>query len=370
MKELLDQVRAWQAEGAGLGRAVVVRTFGSAPRPEGANLVVTADGRLAGSVSGGCVEGAAFDEIQRARADGVDRVIRYGISDEQAWDVGLACGGTIDVLVEPFVRPEVVEAAAGRGGVAVVIPLPADAPPAAFGLHAAGSRRGARTSVHRRRGWHARRIQWVARGRRGDRARGPRPAGPRRVDHGGGRRPPVVPRGVPGLAAPGDHRCRPGGDAALAHGARAGLRDRRGGRARGVRHDGAFPGRRRPRRRVARRGRRGDRPGSGRRGRRADSRRQVRRAGDRRGAAPRLSLRRRGRLAQDAGRPTGAPAGGRGGGGRPGTAARADRPRPRRAGAGGDGARDHGRDRGASGTAERACRCGTWRGHDRRRRRG
>jgi xanthine dehydrogenase accessory factor len=139
MKELLDQVRAWQAEGADVGRAVVVRTFRSVPRPEGANLVATADGRLAGSVSGGCVEGAAFEEIQRARADGVDRVIRYGISDEQAWDVGLACGGTIDVLVEPFVRPEVVAAAAGRGGVAVVIPLPSDAPPAGFGPHAAGA---------------------------------------------------------------------------------------------------------------------------------------------------------------------------------------------------------------------------------------
>jgi xanthine dehydrogenase accessory factor len=139
MKELLDQVRAWQAEGAELGRAVVVRTFGSAPRPEGASLVVTADGRLAGSVSGGCVEGAAFEEIQRARADGVDRVIRYGISDEQAWDVGLACGGTIDVLVEPFVRPEVLEAAAGRGGTAVVIPLPADAPPPVFGPHRPGA---------------------------------------------------------------------------------------------------------------------------------------------------------------------------------------------------------------------------------------
>ncbi len=139
MKELLDQVRAWQAEGADLGRAVVVRTFGSAPRPEGANLVVTADGRLAGSVSGGCVEGAAFEEIQRARTDGVARVIRYGISDEQAWDVGLACGGTIDVLVEPLLRPEVVAAAAGRRGVAVVIPLPADAPPPASGPHAPGA---------------------------------------------------------------------------------------------------------------------------------------------------------------------------------------------------------------------------------------
>ena len=138
MKELLDQVRAWQAEGAALGRAVVVRTFGSAPRPEGANLIATADGRLAGSVSGGCVEGAAFEEIQRARADGVSRVIRYGISDEQAWDVGLACGGTIDVLVEPFLRPEVVAAASGRGGMAVVIPLPADTPAPAFGPHETG----------------------------------------------------------------------------------------------------------------------------------------------------------------------------------------------------------------------------------------
>ena len=139
MKELLGQVRAWQAEGADLGRAVVVRTFGSAPRPEGATLVVTSDGRLAGSVSGGCVEGAAFDEILRARGDGVSRVIRYGISDEQAWDVGLACGGTIDVLVEPILRPEIVAAAAGRGGVAVVIPLPADAPGPAFGPHPPGA---------------------------------------------------------------------------------------------------------------------------------------------------------------------------------------------------------------------------------------
>jgi xanthine dehydrogenase accessory factor len=139
MRELLDQVRAWQAEGAEMGRAVVVRTFGSAPRPEGATLVVTADGRLAGSVSGGCVEGAAFEEIGRARAHGVARVVRYGISDEQAWDVGLACGGTIDVLVEPLLRAEVLEAAAGPGGVAVVVPLPADAPPPTFGPHERGA---------------------------------------------------------------------------------------------------------------------------------------------------------------------------------------------------------------------------------------
>jgi len=143
MKELLDTLAAWEAEGVSVGRAVVVRTFGSAPRPEGAVLLTTSDGRLAGSVSGGCVEGAAYEEIAKTRATGQARVIRYGISDEQAWDVGLACGGTIDVLVEPFVRPEAVAAAratsAGRGaGRAVVTPLPPDAPGPEFGPHAPG----------------------------------------------------------------------------------------------------------------------------------------------------------------------------------------------------------------------------------------
>ena len=143
MQELLDTLDGWRAEGAGVGRAVVVRTFGSAPRPEGAVLLVTDDGRLAGSVSGGCVEGAAAEEIAAARRTGRQRVIRYGISDEQAWDVGLACGGTIDVLVAPGVPEAAVEAAretaAGRGaGRVVVTPLPADAPPAEFGPHAPG----------------------------------------------------------------------------------------------------------------------------------------------------------------------------------------------------------------------------------------
>jgi xanthine dehydrogenase accessory factor len=146
MKELLETLAGWQAAGtdpADVGRAVVVRTFGSAPRPEGAVLLYGRDGRIAGSVSGGCVEGAAAEEIDRARATGHARVIRYGISDEQAWDVGLACGGTIDVLVEPVAPAIVVDAArrsvgAGGHGSAVVTPLPADSPPGVFGAHEPG----------------------------------------------------------------------------------------------------------------------------------------------------------------------------------------------------------------------------------------
>jgi xanthine dehydrogenase accessory factor len=129
---LLPELDTWRATGASAARAVVIRTFGSAPRPEGAVMLVSSDGRLAGSVSGGCVEGAAYEEVERARADGKARVIRYGISDEQAWDVGLACGGTIDVLMQPSL-PSAVEVAARELGRAVITLLPDDAPGPAFG---------------------------------------------------------------------------------------------------------------------------------------------------------------------------------------------------------------------------------------------
>ena len=118
-------------------------------------LLYAADGRIAGSVSGGCVEGAAAEEIDDARAtSGNARVIRYGISDEQAWDVGLACGGTIDVLVEPIVPAAAVAAAiaslgAGGHGAAVITPLPGDSPPPTFGPHDAGDGRTARAGARR-----------------------------------------------------------------------------------------------------------------------------------------------------------------------------------------------------------------------------
>src|SRR5919112_968418 len=138
MRELLPTYDAWRAEGLGVGRAVVVRTFGSAPRQEGAVLLVAEDGRMIGSVSGGCVEGAAAQAVLAARESGRSRVIRYGISDEDAWDVGLACGGTIDVLVEPEVRDTVLDAAR-RTGVAILTPLPRDLPPPEVGPHPTGA---------------------------------------------------------------------------------------------------------------------------------------------------------------------------------------------------------------------------------------
>jgi len=111
MRELLEQYDAWRAEGHDVGRAVVIRTYGSSPRQAGSVLLVADDGRMIGSVSGGCIEGAAAQAVLESRERGGARVIRYGVTNEQAWDVGLACGGTIDVLIEPDVPERAVAAA-------------------------------------------------------------------------------------------------------------------------------------------------------------------------------------------------------------------------------------------------------------------
>jgi xanthine dehydrogenase accessory factor len=92
---------AWHRAGRGAALATVVQTWGSAPRRVGAQLVVSGDGQIEGSVSGGCVEGAVVLEAQEALADGRHRVLEYGVSDGDAFAVGLACGGTIRILVEP-----------------------------------------------------------------------------------------------------------------------------------------------------------------------------------------------------------------------------------------------------------------------------
>ena len=92
---------AWHREGVGAALATVVETWGSAPRRVGAQLAIGGDGRIEGSVSGGCVEGAVIVEAMEALEDGKHRLLEFGVSDEDAFAVGLACGGTIRVLVEP-----------------------------------------------------------------------------------------------------------------------------------------------------------------------------------------------------------------------------------------------------------------------------
>ncbi len=118
MRALLDSYAAMHATGP-VGRAVVVSVWGSAPQAEGAAMLVSASGAMAGSVSGGCVETAAAEEVQAAIAAGTPKVVRYGISDARAWEVGLSCGGTLELLVEPTVPSEVLEAAQGPGGVVI-----------------------------------------------------------------------------------------------------------------------------------------------------------------------------------------------------------------------------------------------------------
>jgi xanthine dehydrogenase accessory factor len=106
MKDLLPEIDAWRQSGDKVAIATVVKVEGSAPRPVGATMAVSSGGDLAGSVSGGCVETAVFEEAQEVLKSGTPKLLRYGITDEMAWDVGLACGGTIEVFVEPLDKDE------------------------------------------------------------------------------------------------------------------------------------------------------------------------------------------------------------------------------------------------------------------------
>ncbi|MGH9101528.1 MAG: XdhC family protein [Acidimicrobiales bacterium] len=108
MRDVLGEIDRWRGEGARLALARVVGVEGSGPRDPGATMVVADDGRVAGSVSGGCVEGAVFTEATAALADGVTRLATFGYSDDEAFAVGLTCGGTLRVLVQPSL-PEVYE---------------------------------------------------------------------------------------------------------------------------------------------------------------------------------------------------------------------------------------------------------------------
>ncbi len=99
-EDMLETAAAWAEAGEQVAIATVVETWGSSPRPAGSMLVVTASGRMAGSVSGGCIEGAVADVAQETMRSGQPQLLDFGISDERAWEVGLACGGKLKVFVE------------------------------------------------------------------------------------------------------------------------------------------------------------------------------------------------------------------------------------------------------------------------------
>ena len=100
MKEILEDVERWRAEGKKVAIATVVATRRSAPRPIGAKLAISEAGELCGSVSGGCVESDVYENAREVLESGTPKLLSYGIADEEAWEVGLPCGGEIDVFVE------------------------------------------------------------------------------------------------------------------------------------------------------------------------------------------------------------------------------------------------------------------------------
>lgn len=100
MKEVLEDVQRWRSRGDKIAIATVVATRRSAPRPVGSKLAISERGEMAGSVSGGCVEGDVFIQAEQVMDTGEPKLLTYGIADEEGWNVGLPCGGEIDVFVE------------------------------------------------------------------------------------------------------------------------------------------------------------------------------------------------------------------------------------------------------------------------------
>lgn len=100
LDDVLGIAVRWRDTGRGVAMATVIETWGSAPRPVGSQLAIDEHGSMIGSVSGGCIEGAVIHEALEVIADGWPRTLEFGVSDEQAWDVGLSCGGNIRIYVE------------------------------------------------------------------------------------------------------------------------------------------------------------------------------------------------------------------------------------------------------------------------------
>src|SRR5437773_9737751 len=106
MREILDELRAWNEAGEQIALATVVETWGSSPRPLGSRMAVTRSGKMAGSVSNGCIEGAVFEEAQKVLKSGEAKIAAFGVADDVAFEVGLACGGHIEVFIQPLGRAQ------------------------------------------------------------------------------------------------------------------------------------------------------------------------------------------------------------------------------------------------------------------------
>jgi xanthine/CO dehydrogenase XdhC/CoxF family maturation factor len=100
VKEIVDEVERWREEGEQVVVATVIATRRSAPRPVGTSLAISASGKMCGSVSGGCVESDVYENAREVLQTGRPKLVSYGIADEEAWEVGLPCGGEIDVFLE------------------------------------------------------------------------------------------------------------------------------------------------------------------------------------------------------------------------------------------------------------------------------
>lgn len=100
MHDVIGTLEQWRHEGKRVAIATVVKAWGSAPRPLGSKMVVSSDGEMEGSVSGGCVEGAVFDKAREVIETGKPQLLRFGVTNDEAWAVGLSCGGQIEVFVE------------------------------------------------------------------------------------------------------------------------------------------------------------------------------------------------------------------------------------------------------------------------------
>src|SRR5512136_2109150 len=100
MRELVPEIERWRQASKQIAIATIVQVYGSALRPLGAKMVCTSAGDMAGSVSGGCIEGAVYEEAQKVIKRGQPKLLEYGVANESAWEIGLACGGTIQVFVE------------------------------------------------------------------------------------------------------------------------------------------------------------------------------------------------------------------------------------------------------------------------------